>query len=222
MNNVAHAFSLDRDISGSAEEFFMDVILQRHARRLLSSRRLADLGRFAARLDFHLVAWLARERDRAARVDDPVASLQQLHADFGWPHPAVLSPLAHCLDRNKSSRNKFLQHQSSPLSFYQSILQCSHLAGILTEEHLQSLSIDVTSVPAGVIGNLGSGSRIGDSGYMSQSGVPNRLLPHNYTEYLTSPSCIEEARLVPHTIAGMHRSCTNYMSLETFNINVIL
>lgn len=164
-----------RDISGSAEEFFMDVILQRHARRLLSARRLADLGRFAARLDFHLVAWLARERDRAARVDDPVASLQQLHSDFSWPHPPLLSPLAHGLERKKSS--------------------------ILTEEHLQSLSIDVTNVTTGVIGNVGSGSRIGDSGYMSQSGVPNRLLPHNYTEFLTSPSCIEEARLVPHTIA---------------------
>lgn len=81
----------------------MDVILQRHARRLLSARRLADLGRFAARLDFHLVAWLARERDRAARVDEPVAALQQLHADFNWPHPAIVSPLALGLDRKKSS-----------------------------------------------------------------------------------------------------------------------
>ena len=85
-------------------------------------------------------------------------------------------------------------------------LQCSYFAGILTEEHLQSLSIDVTNVTTGVFGNVGSGSRIGDSGYMSQSGVPNRLLPHNYTEFLTSPSCIEEARLVPHTIAGMHHN----------------
>lgn len=164
-----------KDISGSAEEFFMDIILQRHARRLLSSRRLADLGKFAARLDFHLVAWLARERDRAARVDEPVAALQQLHTDFNWPHPAVLSPLALGLERKKSS--------------------------ILTEEHLQSLSIDVTSVHTGMVGNLGNGSRIGDSGYMSQSGVPNRLLSHNYTEYLASPNCVEEARLVPHTIA---------------------
>ncbi|XP_026289117.1 guanine nucleotide exchange factor subunit Rich isoform X1 [Frankliniella occidentalis] len=164
-----------RDLSGSAEEFFMDVILQRHARRLLSTRRLADLGRFAARLDFHLVAWLARERERAARVDEPVAALQQLHADFHWPHPAVMSPLALGLDPKKSS--------------------------ILTEEHLQTLSIDVTSVPPGLTGNIGSGSRIGDSGYMSQSGVPNRLLPHNYTDYLSSPNCVEEARLVPHTVA---------------------
>ena len=81
----------------------MDVILQRHARRLLSSRRLADLGRFAARLDFHLVAWLARERDRAGRVDEPVAALQQLHSDFNWPHPAVMLPIAQYLERNKKS-----------------------------------------------------------------------------------------------------------------------
>lgn len=83
--------------------------------------------------------------------------------------------------------------------------------GILTEEHLQSLSIDVTNLPSGAVGNIGSGSRIGDSGYMSQSGVPNRLLPNNYTDYLTSPSFIEEARLVPHTLAGETDKVTRFL-----------
>ncbi|KAJ8935417.1 hypothetical protein NQ314_012836, partial [Rhamnusium bicolor] len=50
--------------------------------RLLSSRRLTDLGYFAAHLDFHLVAWLGKERDRAARVDDFVKALKQVHEDF--------------------------------------------------------------------------------------------------------------------------------------------
>lgn len=31
-------------IKGSAEEFFIDVILQKHARRLLATKRLIDLG----------------------------------------------------------------------------------------------------------------------------------------------------------------------------------
>lgn len=78
-----------RDNLGSAEEFFIDVILQRHARKLLSTQRLTDLGYFAAYLDFHLVTWLARERDRAARIDDFVSALKYLHEDFSWPYPTI-------------------------------------------------------------------------------------------------------------------------------------
>lgn len=76
--------------NNTAEEFFIDVILQRHARRLLSSHRLTDLGFFAAHLDFHLVTWLGKERDRVARVDDFVTALKQLHEDFRWPYPILL------------------------------------------------------------------------------------------------------------------------------------
>ncbi|XP_031831561.1 guanine nucleotide exchange factor subunit Rich [Nomia melanderi] len=77
---------------GSAEEFFIDVILQRHARRLLSAKRLADLGRFAARLDFHLVTWFGRERDRAAKIDDYVAALKAVHEDFAFAYPVLSLP----------------------------------------------------------------------------------------------------------------------------------
>ncbi|ERL90008.1 hypothetical protein D910_07366, partial [Dendroctonus ponderosae] len=77
--------------SNTAEEFFIDVILQKHARRLLSNRSLTDLGYFAAHLDFHLVAWLGKERDRAARVDDFVAALKHLHEEFQWPYPPPTS-----------------------------------------------------------------------------------------------------------------------------------
>lgn len=68
----------------------MDVMVQRHARRLLCQHQLTDLGRLSAHLDFPLVGWLARERDRAARVDDFVAALRHLHSDFSWPYPQVL------------------------------------------------------------------------------------------------------------------------------------
>ncbi|XP_031329698.1 guanine nucleotide exchange factor subunit Rich isoform X2 [Photinus pyralis] len=74
---------------GTAEEFFIDVILQRHARRLLSAHRLTDLGYFAAHLDFHLVTWLVKERGRAARIDDFVAALKHLHDEFNWPYPVA-------------------------------------------------------------------------------------------------------------------------------------
>lgn len=73
--------------SSSAEDFFIEVILQRHARRLLQERKVEDLGKMSAALDFHLVGWLAREHDRAARIEDFVAVLKQLHADLDWPKP---------------------------------------------------------------------------------------------------------------------------------------
>lgn len=85
------------------EEFFLDVILQRHARHLLTSHRLQALGYFAAHLDFRLVEWLHRERESAARVDNFIAALKHLHADFSWPYPVLSQPL-----------NNFLQRKISP------------------------------------------------------------------------------------------------------------
>lgn len=67
----------------------MDVMIERHARRLLSRRKLNSLGSMAAHLDFPLVRWLAKERHRAAVVDHCVAALQDLHKDFLWPYPAI-------------------------------------------------------------------------------------------------------------------------------------
>jgi len=52
-------FVMDVD---SREEYFMELILSRHARKLLTARCLQDLGRFAAHLDFNLHNWLTRER----------------------------------------------------------------------------------------------------------------------------------------------------------------
>ena len=47
----------------TAEEVYIDMILSRHARKLLSTNQLATLGAFAANMDdFHLVSWLKRER----------------------------------------------------------------------------------------------------------------------------------------------------------------
>ncbi|XP_017769219.1 PREDICTED: guanine nucleotide exchange factor subunit Rich [Nicrophorus vespilloides] len=128
----------DSTSSNTAEEFFIDVILQRHARRLLSLRRLSDLGYFAAHLDFHLVAWLGKERERAARIDDFVACLKQLHEDFSWPYPAELNVLPNSAQSLPESPN--------------------------IDDKFKALHIDTSiNVPS---------SRVGDSGYMSFTGVP--------------------------------------------------
>lgn len=43
----------------------------------------------SAALDFHLVGWLQSETDRAARIEDFVTTLKQLHEDFDWPKPSL-------------------------------------------------------------------------------------------------------------------------------------
>ena len=83
------SFSSGDNSYGNAEEFYIDVILQRHARKLLTKCCLRDLGTFAAQLDFHMVSWLTKESNRAARVDSFVNALKRIHSDFGWPFPIV-------------------------------------------------------------------------------------------------------------------------------------
>lgn len=97
--------------SSSAEEFFIDVILQRHARRLLQDKKLEDLGYMSAALDFHLVGWLAREKDRAARIEDFVSALKQLHDDLEWPKPSL------DLNLERRGSEKFLPHQQESPSY---------------------------------------------------------------------------------------------------------
>ncbi|GLH13764.1 Guanine nucleotide exchange factor subunit Rich [Gryllus bimaculatus] len=174
-----------REPSGSAEEFFIDVILQRHARRLLSAHRLSDLGHFAAHLDFHLVTWLVRERERAAQVDDFVAALKTLHADFNWPYPVLQHPVAFYLQRKPSATG------SSP-------------ASPTVESRMKSLSVDIVETHAG--------SRVDSSGYRSCTGLQEGAtsppgnpvyMPHFSSavgmagDYL--PSSIE-AQLMPHLL----------------------
>lgn len=92
--------------TASAEDFFIDVILQRHARRLLQEKRFIDLGYMSASLDFHLVGWLSREKDRAARIEDFVVVLKQLHEDLQWPKPDLdlkLAPVSESTQQDSPS-----------------------------------------------------------------------------------------------------------------------
>ncbi|XP_043236025.1 guanine nucleotide exchange factor subunit Rich-like [Amphibalanus amphitrite] len=79
------------------QRLFIDQVLERHARRLLTRRRLRLLASFAAHMEFHLVEWLRRERWRAALVDDLVEALRQLHHDFQWPYPVPPQPIGFFL-----------------------------------------------------------------------------------------------------------------------------
>lgn len=103
----------------SLEELYMDLILQRHVRRLLSAGRLRDLGYLVAHFECPLVNWLSRERMRAARVDDFVSALRRLHTDFNWPFPTVSSQIVRKLSNRSTS----------------------------LEEKLQALEVDVTAAP---------------------------------------------------------------------------
>ncbi|WAR23821.1 RIC1-like protein [Mya arenaria] len=81
-------------IEGSTDQVYIDSILCRHARKLLSSNRIRDLGYFAANIrDFGFVSWLRKERLRTAKVTDFVCAIRDLHHQFHWPLP-VLSLLA--------------------------------------------------------------------------------------------------------------------------------
>lgn len=60
------------------------------------------------------VGWLAREKDRAARIEDFVATLKQLHDDLEWPKPS----LELKLNRRGSEKS---QQQESPSYSLQSL-----------------------------------------------------------------------------------------------------
>ncbi|XP_066965067.1 guanine nucleotide exchange factor subunit Rich isoform X3 [Macrobrachium rosenbergii] len=174
--------SFSKDVS-TAEEFFLDVILQRHAKKLLLACRLKDLGTMAAHLDFPLVSWLKKERCRAAHIDDFVASLKQIHRDFSWPYPSVPT-------------SQIRRYSSASLRS----VGCSDERPALIEERMHGLSISVAKVAS-----LGTGE-IGDSGYLSQAtgdtqtAVTPQHGPHSpTTPYSLQDIVPQQAQLVPHS-----------------------
>ncbi|KAJ1218059.1 hypothetical protein NDU88_005645 [Pleurodeles waltl] len=103
--------------SDCAENMYIDMMLWRHARRLLEEIRLKDLGCFAAQLGFELIGWLCKERTRAARVEDFVLALKRLHKDFLWPFPVIPASSISSPFKNGKYRtaigDQFLQSQSA-------------------------------------------------------------------------------------------------------------
>ncbi|KAK3740874.1 hypothetical protein RRG08_011336 [Elysia crispata] len=88
----------------TAEQVYIDMILCRHARKLLASSQIRTLGYFAANMeDFHFVSWLKRERVRAGKVDDFVNAIRAVHNQFEWPMPALSATVLHQLKKSAAS-----------------------------------------------------------------------------------------------------------------------
>lgn len=89
MKNNKRMSTSVKDKGQATEDFFIEDILQRHAAKLLSNRKLLDLGFMAAHTDFQLVSWLSKEKDKSAKIDDFVTALKQLHEHLQWPKPRI-------------------------------------------------------------------------------------------------------------------------------------
>ncbi|KAG5682756.1 hypothetical protein PVAND_012089 [Polypedilum vanderplanki] len=89
LRNKRRVSSIPKEKIKIVEDFFIEDILQRHATKLLQNRKLEDLGYMAAKLDFQLVGWLSKEKDKSAKIDDFVATLKQLHEQMEWPKPSI-------------------------------------------------------------------------------------------------------------------------------------
>jgi len=175
----------------TAEEFFIDIILQRHARKLLSQARLHDLGTFAAQLDFHMVAWLKRESTRAAHLDQPVLALRKLHSDFSWPFPVLLDSVVSELNHGGSRRRQSTASSANSGSHYHSNINNSSNA---IDEKFRTLKVTSDS------NNFGAA--VSDSGYNSHGGNG----AHSSAREDPDPNILSEdtinAMLRPHSFRG--------------------
>ena len=91
LRNKRRISSVPKEKIKIVEDFFIEDILQRHATKLLQNRKLEDLGYMSAKLDFQLVGWLSKEKDKSAKIDDFVTTLKQLHEQMEWPKPNIES-----------------------------------------------------------------------------------------------------------------------------------
>jgi hypothetical protein len=92
---------------------YVDTIIERHARRILSEGKLRDLGKLAAHLDFHLVTWLSKEKRRKGiMVTDFVAALKMIHSEFEWPYPEFSGSSASSSSGTSSSQG--VLHSRTP------------------------------------------------------------------------------------------------------------
>ncbi|XP_065331674.1 guanine nucleotide exchange factor subunit Rich isoform X2 [Cloeon dipterum] len=191
--------------SAAAEDFFIDTILQRHACRLLTDKRLRDLGQFAAHLDFHLVTWLSSERHQAARVDDFVETLRHLHQDFSWPYPAgAINFQGYPPLPSQATTRKTSGSGSSGRSFP---------ASPSVEDRLKLLTLDILK------GNHG---RVHDSGYISNTST--NPIPPSWGQNVSTDSSMHtvEARLQPHRGQGgsfLSEESSSYMGEERDNVD---
>ncbi|KAJ3103496.1 hypothetical protein HDU97_010079 [Phlyctochytrium planicorne] len=97
IKNTVMKYSLDIDIplSDNSKDnksldgalYHMEILLSKHARKLLIKRRIKSLGRFTSLLSFPLVRWLKRERNRSAMIQNWTVVLGEIHQQFDLPYP---------------------------------------------------------------------------------------------------------------------------------------
>lgn len=78
----------------SAEEeqtFYIDILISRHARKLMSRQLIRTVGRLSDMLNFPLVEWLRKERNRSALIRDLGVTFKSLHAQYEWAYPSTTS-----------------------------------------------------------------------------------------------------------------------------------
>ncbi|XP_026464299.1 RAB6A-GEF complex partner protein 1-like [Ctenocephalides felis] len=188
----------NKDSASSAEHFFIDLILQRHARRLLSCRELTQLGQLSAFLDLPLVRWLNKERDRAARVDCFITALKSLHDEFDWPKPE------HDISKNTAVSKNVLQTQSN-------------VPGYKMETKIfnpECSSNSVVNRPTSLSMIQNHGKIEGDSGYMSYSGGFHTT---GVSTPVNSQETISAMVVSPQHIANNYNDASNSYSNQKIN-----
>ncbi|KNE59916.1 hypothetical protein AMAG_05365 [Allomyces macrogynus ATCC 38327] len=81
--------SLSAMATGDQEDscLYLEILISRHARKLLQNHRLKSLYTMTRTLDFPLGPWLTRERNRGAVLSNHLNALKALHRQFQWPYP---------------------------------------------------------------------------------------------------------------------------------------
>ncbi|KAI8855102.1 RIC1-domain-containing protein [Chytridium lagenaria] len=104
IKNTVMKYSIsDLDIN---EKYHLDILLSKHARKLLEKLRIKALGRFSRLLTFPVVRWLKRERNRSAMINQWSVVLMDLHDQFSIPLPHDYLNTVSALYRQTSGKRR--------------------------------------------------------------------------------------------------------------------
>ncbi|KAJ3342043.1 hypothetical protein HDU93_003565 [Gonapodya sp. JEL0774] len=85
-----------KTLPDGTDMFYIEILVNQHARRMLNAMQLRLLGKMARLLRFPLATWLERERKlRALEIPSWPAALLALHVQFDLPPPPLNWQRAH-------------------------------------------------------------------------------------------------------------------------------
>jgi len=161
---------------GTAEEFFIDTIFARHARKLLSAGKLADLCKFSVHLEFQLVSWLRREAGRAAQLQDFVWAVSRIHEDLSWPWPTGSTTFLESF-RSRSSSHLSFSAADTAASRYEKNREL--------EEKIGNLFVDCGERPESGYMSSSTGRQVSEQSLLSEQAVDAMLRIRDKTEQLS-------------------------------------